>query len=72
MRLVPQHGVAGYITPQQRPSCRNCRHLASGEENGLGQVLYRSCNVHKFEVRTGGFCNSYVVDKYASPKRGNA
>ncbi|VTY36510.1 Uncharacterised protein [Xylophilus ampelinus] len=76
MRLIAKHDEAGYVTPQQRPSCRDCKHLQAGEENGLHQVTYWSCRLHKFEVRTGGICKDHpraVSDPaIASPVRGRA
>lgn len=75
MRIISQHGVAGYVTPQERPSCRDCKFLSNGEENGIGQVSYRSCRLHSFEVRAGGICDSHQPDRWAhaatrSPSRG--
>lgn len=76
MRLIAKHQEVGYITPQQRPSCRNCGHCGAGEENGLGQVFYIACRKHGIEVRAGGICNDHPrigevsMRRPVSPNRG--
>lgn len=63
MKLVRKHAEVGYITPQLRPGCGNCRHIQFGDENGLGVVLYKSCRKHGFEVRAGGVCGDHKPER---------
>lgn len=67
MRLVAKHAQVGYLTPGQRPGCRNCRFSETYRpESG---VCYSSprmqCTKHDLEVSSGGICNSH-----ASPTQG--
>lgn len=68
MRLVAKHAQAGYLTPGQRPGCRNCQWSETYRpESG---VCYSSprlqCTKHDVEVSSGAIC-----DSFASPSRGS-
>lgn len=61
MRLVAKHAEVGYLTPDSRPGCRNCRY---GEEyrpeSGVCLNAGRwTCIKHDLEVTSGGICNDH-------------
>ncbi|WP_137896886.1 hypothetical protein [Ramlibacter sp. 2FC] len=67
MRLVAKHAQVGYLTPGQRPGCRNCRFVETYRpESGVCYSSPRlTCTKHDIEVTSGGICNSH-----ASPTQG--
>lgn len=74
MRMVAAHFAAGYVSPQGRPSCRDCKHSQLADEGGIGITPYTSCRKHGFEVRAGGVCPDHpralAGATVASPVRG--
>jgi len=64
MRLVAKHAQVGYQVPGERPGCRNCAHIA---ETCVPYVAPRwVCDLHGFEVTSGGICPSHKLQRQAN------
>lgn len=69
MRLVARHAEIGYLSPKDRPGCRNCNYLTDATpENGIGLPPRPYCSRHSVEVTSGAICNNWKA--IPSPTRG--
>lgn len=59
MRLVAKHSEVGYLSPQDRESCRNCEHRDEWVSASLGHTGRSYCFKHAIEVAPGGVCATF-------------
>jgi hypothetical protein len=83
MRLVVKHSAIGYVPPQNRDGCRNCKFVDVAEDDRPGFPTRPQCRKHQLEVNAGAICPDHaragdwitkrtVVMPLVSPKRGFA
>lgn len=65
MRLIAKHAQVGYLSPNDRPGCRNCKHLGDAQpENGLDLPARPYCDKHSIEVTAGAICRSHELPRF--------
>lgn len=63
MRLVQKHTQVGYLTPGQRPGCRNCAYFEEVRHDSPVIGPRQACTKHGLEVTSGGICNDFCIDR---------
>ncbi len=66
MRLVAKHAQVGYLTPGQRPGCRNCKHFEQVRHDSPVMAARQACLKHELEVTSGGICNDHQLRRQAN------
>lgn len=64
MRLVAKHAQVGYLTPSERPGCRNCKFYEQGfRESPIAATPSTYCRKHSIECTSGAICQDHTLSR---------